>query len=52
VNVLVPLFERLDAAKAEKQLEYLQGNALKTLNDQTADFSAKIVELEAAGNIN
>lgn len=48
-KVLVSVCEAIDRSLSEKQLAFLNGNALKTLNEQVNDFAAKIGEAEAAG---
>lgn len=39
----------MEGKAADKQLEYLNGNAFKKLNDTVTEVAAKIVEEEAAG---
>jgi hypothetical protein len=50
-KALANLFVKLDESAAEKQLEFLQSEKLKTLTDLTAELTAKVAELEAAGKL-
>lgn len=47
-KALVSLFVKIDETAAEKQLEFLQSDKLKTLTDLTTELTAKIAEMEAA----
>lgn len=48
-KALISLFLQLDEKAGEKQLEFLQGDKLKGLNELTTEFAAKIGEQEATG---
>ncbi len=48
-KALVSLFVKIDEAAAEKQLEFLKSDKIKTLTDLTTELTTKIPEQEAAG---